>query len=109
MKALLQETKPIKMNANATATLSASSQPVERLRLTSITMLRRLSVLDPVHISPRIQLEISALETSNQEFKNCLRDFLYLKELQICSSMRRSVKFLNFQFKIVALVSFTRI
>lgn len=80
MQALLQETKPIKMNANVTATASISSQ---EQRMASKTIIRGLSVLGPLQIQPRVELEIAALEQSNEEFKYRLRDHQYLKGLQI--------------------------
>lgn len=79
MQALLQETKPIKMNANTTTNVSISSQE----RMASKTIIRGLSVLGPLQIQPRVELEIAALDQANEEFKCCLRDHQYLKGLQI--------------------------
>lgn len=70
-----------------TTTTAASSSPTssqqDQRRYSSVSKLRRLSVLEPDQISLRIQLEISALELSNQKFNACLCDLKYLKGLQI--------------------------
>lgn len=69
------------MNPNATATSNPQKQ-----RMPGVTRLQRLTALEPVQIDPRIQLEISKLDLSNQTFKDCLRDLEYLKGLQKYSS-----------------------
>lgn len=83
IQSLLQETKPIKLKDANEPVAATSSTSNQRYQKTSVSTLRRLSVMEPMQISPRIQLEMSDLELSNQKFKDCLRDLQYLKGLQI--------------------------
>lgn len=73
--ALLQETNTIEMNDTSVAAVST--------RRNSVRKLLGVTVAEPTQITASIHLQIAALEQANRKFKDCLRDLLYIKGLQM--------------------------